>query len=120
MARRFCRKGKVLERDSRTLGDIEQRMAAIGLIQQPEECHLRCRLLFVPADCPVKATPAELRLASPVDSLEGYIAIEHPDNIEQDLKAFFKGLFCHKSRVVCGRVVLWKGTVGGAHEAANR
>jgi hypothetical protein len=88
----FCRKGKLFEGDARAVGDIEQRMLAIRLVQQPEESHLRRSLVLLSADRAIEAAPAELRLSAPVDPIKDDIALENADHVEQNFKALLESL----------------------------
>src|SRR5688572_1088270 len=67
------------ERQTCALGDVEEGVAAVGLVEHPQQGHVAGCGALVPADRSVEAATAELGLALGGGVAEGAVGLQHLD-----------------------------------------
>ena len=108
----------VRERETRTFGDVEQRVRAVGLVQHPEDRQL-LRSRVGAAETTVEAALPELRLASRREVSIRPVMLEDVEDVEGGSECRLEAIGADEVEVVGRRVVLRKLALERASETPD-
>ena len=111
--------GKQREGHSGPLGNVQQRVIAVGEVQYPEP-----RQVLVADTCSsggsIQPSASQCGLAVRIQAPIGCIALEHVDNAGADIECLSQRRRGHEIDVVGGGVILGKLAPGASHQTADR
>jgi len=110
--------GKQRKGHSGPLGNVQQRVIAVGEVQYPEP-----RQVLVADTCssggPVQPSAPQRGLAVGIQAPKGCIALEYVDDTSADIEGLSQSRRCHEVDVVGRGVILGKLAPGASHQAAD-
>ena len=108
------------ECDSGGLGDIEQGLCTIALVEEPEHGHLFLIAILIAADSGVESALTELRFT--IGELIDHDSVfeERVQGVDEDADGLLNGGGRDEIEVIEGVMVLWKLAVLAAHQETDR
>jgi len=111
--------GKQRKGHSGPLGNVQQRVIAVGEVQYPEP-----RQVLVADTCSsggsIQPSASQRRLAVRIQAPIGGIALEHVDDTSADIECFSQSRRGHEVDVIGRGVILGKLAPGAPHQTADR
>src|SRR5262245_9884523 len=95
-------------------------MRAVGLVEYPEHRKIRTRRILAPADCAVKATSPELRLALCDRISVCAVVFQNIYHVDDNAIRLSQMLGPDEFEVICRRMILRDGAVLAPLEQADR